>query len=115
MSTALRKRISTFLLLVYASAAFGLQAGHRHDLVVRTGDDTEVRSHDCGANERHLPAGTDMDCALCQRVLHFVSIGSSQFFSAAETAEIIPPQVTRFTFRDSRTTFFFRRGPPVLS
>lgn len=115
MSSVLRQRLSGFLLVVYLLTTFGLQAIHTHSLGTGNGDGTELRSHDCGTHERHLPAGFDLDCAVCHRALHFLPISVSPAEVGLEIAGFTLHQSRYLPCSEFRGAHFYRRGPPALS
>ena len=114
MELSSRKTIARFILTAYMLAGVLLEVGHHDIHAIRLIAAPAVSSHNCGANEIHIPLDRRHECLVCTH--------STQRVATATTS--LPADITAFLcfghlFITNERTLHTdilhsgKRGPPV--
>lgn len=115
MKPVLRHSTATLVLVTYVLAGVLLEVGHRdrHDVLLRS--NPILLTHECGANEAHLPLDKRHDCLACVQTSQRLSTGVVQVVSG-NTSFLCLAGVETFGEILSSVDFHYsgKRGPPLM-
>jgi len=114
MNSALRHIAVILVIALHLFSTVAVEYAHHHGHAPGSSSIPAFNSHDCGANERHLPIDGRRVCALCVYSFSLAVVCIANPAASNLPAAQVPPVEQAFQHTDFHDLFHSgKRGPPA--